>query len=208
MGADNRRKTHMALRRQQDVPYPDSLSRLLNPVGYIKWKMNVIDSARVVYEDCAAQFERQPGLVKALNLEESFQSWFSVTILHVWIVNARLRGEGGRGKDMVQEIFNHIWLDVELKLHQAGVKTKISKIATNLLDSYYGQTLAYDEGVCLGDAVLAAALWRNFFGCRDIDATQLALLVDYTRTQLALIEQTPLEDVIEGRFQFQPFSSV
>ncbi|KAH6575398.1 hypothetical protein BASA62_001919 [Batrachochytrium salamandrivorans] len=68
-----------------------------------------------------------------LGLEESFQGWFSMTILHVWIMNARLRGEGASGKDMKQEVFNHSWLDVEIKLHQAGVKTRISQILLDCL---------------------------------------------------------------------------
>ncbi|KAH6564423.1 hypothetical protein BASA50_009566 [Batrachochytrium salamandrivorans] len=186
----------------QELPYPNGLSKLLNPVGYLKWKMNVIDNARANYEHCAAQFELQANLVKELGLEESFQGWFSMTILHVWIMNARLRGEGASGKDMKQEVFNHIWLDVEIKLHQAGVKTRISQITSGLLDSYYGQTLAYDEGVCCGDAHLAAALWRNFFGGKDVNATQLLRLIEYTRQQLIHVEKTSLEDIIQGKFQF------
>ncbi|KAH6568849.1 hypothetical protein BASA62_005216 [Batrachochytrium salamandrivorans] len=26
----------------QELPYPNGLSKLLNPVGYLKWKMNVM----------------------------------------------------------------------------------------------------------------------------------------------------------------------
>ncbi|KAK5672529.1 Serine carboxypeptidase 3 [Batrachochytrium dendrobatidis] len=190
----------------QELPYPDGLSKLLNPVGYLKWKMNVIDNARANYEHCSAQFEQQPEFVKSLGLDESFQGWFSMTILHVWILNARLRGEGANGKDMKQEVFNHIWLDVEIKLHQAGVKTRISQITSGLLDSYYGQTLAYDEGIYYGDSILAAALWRNFFGGKDVNAVQLLKLIEYTRRQLVHVEQTSLDDILSGKFQFLPAS--
>jgi hypothetical protein len=31
---------------------------------------------------------------------------------------------------------------------------------SDLISTYYGQTLAYDEGLYEGDAILAAALWR------------------------------------------------
>lgn len=83
-----------------------------------------------------------------------------MTILHVWIYNARLRAEGLEGKEMKQEIFDHIWLDVEIKIHKAGVKRQLSKIMSNLVSAYYGQTLAYDEGLYCGDVILAGALWR------------------------------------------------
>jgi len=59
--------------------------------------------------------------LKECQLPETFQSWFSVTVLHMWLYCARLRSEGSLGKEMKQELFNHLWVDVELKLHQAGV---------------------------------------------------------------------------------------
>eukprot|EP00842_Homolaphlyctis_polyrhiza_P004534 jgi/Hompol1/5081/HPOL_004160-RA len=191
--------------QHQDLPFPDPLSKLLNPVGYVKWKMNVIDNARITYELCAAQFEQRSELMRALNIEESFQGWFNMTVLHVWIINTRLRAEGASGKDLQQELFNHIWLDVEIKLHQAGVKTKINKISSSLMESYYGQTLAYDEGLYYGDAFLAAAFWRNFLSANEnVDAVQLARLVSYTRRQLAHVEQVPLQDFLDARLQFLP----
>jgi hypothetical protein len=57
-------------------------------------------------------------------------------------------------------MFEHLWLDVELKLSEAGVKHNFSKIVADLLTSYYGQTLAYDEGLYMGDTFLTSALWR------------------------------------------------
>jgi hypothetical protein len=74
--------------------------------------------------------------------------------------NARLRSEGKEGREMTQEIFEHLWLDIELKLADAGVKHNLSKIVDELLTSFYGQTLAYDEGLCKGNPTLASALWR------------------------------------------------
>lgn len=54
----------------------------------------------------------------------------------------------------------HCRLDVEVKLVQAGVKHNFSKITEDLMASYYGQTLSYDEGLTVGDAYMAEALWR------------------------------------------------
>ncbi len=95
-----------------------------------------------------------------LQLESSFHSWFTITVLHVWMINKRLIYEGPQAKDYMKEIIHHIWLDVELKLHQAGVKTNISKTVQELVSSYQGQCLGYDEGLYYGDALFAAALWR------------------------------------------------
>ncbi|KAJ2996111.1 hypothetical protein HDV02_000164 [Globomyces sp. JEL0801] len=88
--------------------------------------MNVIDNARVSYEQCSFEFEKIRHL---MNLPENFESWFSITILHVWMIHKRLLQEGDIGKEcneisltlVYNEIVSHIWLDVEIKLHQAGV---------------------------------------------------------------------------------------
>lgn len=34
----------------------------------------------------------------------------------------------------------------------------------DMLQQYHGSVAAYDEGLIAGDAILAAAIWRNFFG--------------------------------------------
>ncbi|TPX72126.1 hypothetical protein SpCBS45565_g00677 [Spizellomyces sp. 'palustris'] len=178
------------------------VSKFINPIGYIKWKMSRIDSARHAYEACSLQFEKRPDFLQALNLPDNFQTWFAMTLLHVWIYNARLRAEGLEGKEMKQEIFDHIWLDVEIKIHKAGVKRQLSKIMSNLVSAYYGQSLAYDEGLYYGDAILAGALWRNLLGSQDVDAKQLESLVTYVRKQLQHIDQADRSEILEGRFSF------
>jgi cytochrome b pre-mRNA-processing protein 3 len=92
--------------------------------------------------------------------KEHFRTWFAMTILHVWLVNTRFKAEGLPGKDAKQELFNHIWIDVDIRLNKAGVKARVGKIMEDLVDSYYGQSLAYAEGLVKGDAVLASAIWR------------------------------------------------
>lgn len=83
-----------------------------------------------------------------------------MTILHVWLVNLRFKAEGLPGKDATQELFNHIWIDADIRLNKAGVKARVGKVMEDLVDSYYGQSLAYAEGLVKGDAILASAMWR------------------------------------------------
>ncbi|TPX60561.1 hypothetical protein PhCBS80983_g01756 [Powellomyces hirtus] len=187
---------------RESFPYQNAFSKLLHPIGYIKWKMNRIDSARHGYEACSGQFDKRAYMVKAFNLPDNFQTWFAMTVLHVWMYNARLRAEGLEGKEMKQEMFDHIWLDVEIKIHKAGVKTQISKIMSNLVSAYYGQTLAYDEGLYYGDAILAGALWRNLIASQDVDAAQMEALLTYVRKQLQRIDAADRAEILEGRFSF------
>ena len=58
---------------------------------------------------------------------------------------------------VIDEHFNvnrHVWLDVEIKLSQAGVKTRLNGIVSDLVSSYQGQTLAYDEGIPFDPIIL------------------------------------------------------
>ncbi|TPX31559.1 hypothetical protein SmJEL517_g05148 [Synchytrium microbalum] len=163
------------------------------------WRMNKIDSARVAYEKCSHAFENnKPFFVKELGLPDAFSSWFAITVLHVWMYTARLRAEQGEGKELSQEIFNHLWLDVEMKLHKAGVKHRINARITELLGSFYGQTLAYDEGLATSDAIFAAALYRNVFGGREVKPTTVEALLKYVRSKVQVVDSADSAAILDG----------
>jgi hypothetical protein len=154
--------------------------------------MKLIDDARNTYESCSKQFDNQSKLITTLKLDPSFETWFTFLILHLWLIERKSKTLGTSillilgdyGKQFQQEMFNHLWLDVEIKLHNAKA-TQISKITQNLLASYYGHMLSYNEGLSDGAPTLAAALWRNVLFARgDITAHQLHELLDYTVRRL------------------------
>ncbi|KAI8906922.1 ubiquinol-cytochrome C chaperone-domain-containing protein [Gorgonomyces haynaldii] len=184
------------------MEYPDHVSKIMDPVGYVKWKMLLIDVARESYEKCSFQFENKKPQLQEWGLDLNFQTWFNFTVLHVWLVSSRLRTEGKLGHELQQEIFNHIWLDVEIKLHQAGVKTRINKITDNLIGSYYGQTLAYDEGLKKGKPVLASALWRNLYAAQQMDLVKIKSMVEYTEAHLEMLNKLEPVQVLNREFTF------
>ena len=54
------------------------------------------------------------------NLPDNFQSWFSVTQLHVWMLMVHLRAEGN-GKLYIQELVNRFFEDAEDRIRSHGV---------------------------------------------------------------------------------------
>ncbi|KAI8811982.1 ubiquinol-cytochrome C chaperone-domain-containing protein, partial [Cladochytrium replicatum] len=182
--------------------------RFLNPVRYMKWRMSKIDTGRGVYEMCSTQCEKQLWLSQDAKLESNFQAWFSLVVLHMWMHGVRLRAEGQPGKDMNQEIVDHLWLDVEIQLSKAGgcVRFKIDSTVQGLLSEYYGQILAYDEGLARGDGVFSAAIWR-YSAIININRSSLFtiqfLLVSNFRQQLTMLDHTPTSDLLSGKFSFQ-----
>lgn len=101
-------------------------------------------------------------------LPPSFQTWFSITTLHVWLVSCRFRSlPAPVGHTYVQEFINHMFIDMEYRIRGPYAVTQgrlIKGYMKDLLEQYHGSIAAYDEGLVRGDAVLAAALWRNMFG--------------------------------------------
>ncbi|KAJ3026672.1 UNVERIFIED_CONTAM: hypothetical protein HDU68_005258 [Siphonaria sp. JEL0065] len=170
---------------------------LTNPFGTIKLKMSKIDHARYAYESCSLQFYENNKFMERFNLPDNLQSWFNVTVLHVWMYSAQLKTLGPEGKEMCQELFATLLLDIEIRLNKAGVRTSLDRILSDLISSYYGQILAYDEGLALGgDAVLASALWRNAFqAADDVTAEELKEMVEYVRIQLQYLDRKELTDM-------------
>ena len=57
-----------------------------------------------------------------LSMPDSFQSWFIVAHLHVWLCTVRLREEGEDGKFVMHEMVRIFWDDVEQKMTAMGVR--------------------------------------------------------------------------------------
>ncbi|KAI9355370.1 ubiquinol-cytochrome C chaperone-domain-containing protein [Zopfochytrium polystomum] len=172
--------------------FSDVVGIVTNPFKFLKSKMEGLDNAQLAYEACSRQYNEENNLVQRFNLPDNFQTWFNITVIHLWLCSAKLRALGAPGNELRQEMFNLLWVDVELRLSKSGVKHNLNKIVTDLLSSYYGQTLAYDEGLVLGDAVLAAALWRNVYLGGDASAQSLQELVEYIHMQMQHLDESDL----------------
>lgn len=64
-------------------------------------------------------------------------------------------------------------------------------------------TAGFDEGLCKGDAVLAAAIWRNLFDSKpDVDVELLAVITSYVRRVLSGLDKVSDETIYAGRIEF------
>jgi len=89
-------------------------------------------------------------------------------------------------------------MDLVHGLSQRGVRTKYLK---DMFDQYRGAVLSYDQGLVEGDAVLAAAIWRNVFkGRQDVDCVGLAEIVGWCRMRIDWLGRMGDEDFIRGGF--------
>lgn len=91
-------------------------------------------------------------------------------------------------------------MTINHNMHAHGTRNRYLK---DLYVQWRGLLAAYDEGLVRGDAVLAAAVWRNVFKANsDVDIRALAQIVSYMRTYLAYLDGLPDEQVALGHLEF------
>jgi cytochrome b pre-mRNA-processing protein 3 len=175
------------------------LAKLL---GYNLPSSLAIRASRDLYTHCALAAENKAFYVDVCGLPDNFHTWFAITQLHVWMLMVRLRPEK-HGKAYTQELVNRFFEDVEERIRSHGIIQDRIVAATvkDHLMAFRGGVLAYDEGMCKTDAVLAAALWRNV--CRDTPFDkELAYLVRHVRHQLVALDRWPSERLLRGDIKF------
>ncbi|KMU85523.1 ubiquinol cytochrome-c reductase assembly protein Cbp3 [Coccidioides immitis H538.4] len=142
-----------------------------------------------------------------LGLLPTFSSWSQVTFLHMYLVTVRLRAlpSPESFQTFARHLFDHFSnhaedrMDVMHGIVSRPIRVKYLK---DLFIQWRGVLAAYDEGLVKGDAVLAAAVWRNLYKGsytdaqgrgEDVDWNNISQIVLYMRK--VLTELAPLEEV-------------
>lgn len=87
--------------------------------------------------------------------------------------------------------------------HEMSSRTVRNKALKDLWLQWRGVQLGYDEGLVKGDAVFAAAVWRNVFKANEgVDLGDLGRVVGYMRREIWKLGKVGDEVVYEGRVKF------
>lgn len=127
------------------------------------------------------------------NLPNTFNSWFLVTELHVWMILLRAMAEGSEsgedGRFMRNCIVEAMWDDVNKRAKKLGASNPsgVRKQIQVLSEQFQAALLAYDEGIMADDKVLASALWRRFFEKNCENYENLEALVKYVRLNVSTL---------------------
>nr|POF05938.1 cbp3-like protein [Quercus suber] len=142
-----------------------------------------------------------------LGLPVTFQSWAQVLFLHMWLVTARLR-RFPRAHVAVwhQNLLDHFFYAAEDRMvvwHNLAARGTRNKYLKDLFLQWRGVLLSYDEGLMNGDAVLAAAIWRNLFkASEEVDVEDVAIVTAYVRAEMLRLEGLSDEVVSAGQITF------
>ncbi|CCX05643.1 ubiquinol-cytochrome C chaperone-domain-containing protein [Pyronema domesticum] len=174
------------------------------------------DVTKELYTECALQAAYVDGVdftpsakfwYETCNRPPTFQSWSQVTVLHMWMLAARMRAlDKGRVKTWQQHFIDHFFYDSEDKMvKRYGIKRASERggYMKDLYHQYRGMTAAFDEGLVKGDAVMATAIWRNVFSAQeDVDLEVLATVTSYVRRAVSKLSMVDDDVVLTGRVKF------
>ncbi|KAI8947657.1 hypothetical protein F4801DRAFT_582193 [Xylaria longipes] len=182
----------------------------------------VVAATKEIYDACskAAPYKIDPIAIKAgtipktpegedigegkgmwhddFKLPPTFSTWSQVTMLHMYLVFARLRNlDRDAARSWQAQLVDHFFFDAEERMdlgHGISSRALRGKYLKDLFVQWRGIVAAYDEGVAKNDAVLASAIWRNVFKAReDINVRDLAAIVSWMRLSLKMLDQMPDE---------------
>jgi cytochrome b pre-mRNA-processing protein 3 len=86
-------------------------------------------------------------------------------------------------------------------IHSGSIRSRYLK---DLFSQWRGVIVSYDEGILKGDAILAAAIWRNAFkGRPDVDAKSLAQIVGWMRRELVRLQEAEDVDIASANWTFE-----
>lgn len=161
-----------------------------------------------LYSACVHGIQYE-DLSDACEMPDTFQSWFTITILHVWMAMVRLKSEGKHGDKLINCIVDLMWKDVEERMKLLGGVTSSERKESirAFAEQFNGCVLAFDEGLLGDDRVLAAALWRNLFRCgKHANLESIGLLVEYVRKQIRCLERQDSDHILmTGKIKWLPF---
>ncbi|KAM8707878.1 hypothetical protein ACLKA7_014928 [Drosophila subpalustris] len=178
------------------------LKRVLTKVGFTpNTKARLKVTSHLLYESVADKIN-YVAFFRDFNLPNTFNSWFLVTELHVWLLLMRSMAEGSEtgedGRFLRNCIVEAMWGDVNTRAKKLGANnpSRTRQQIETLSEQFQAALIAYDEGIMSDDRVLACALWRRFFEMECDDYTQIERLVKYVRKQTVMLDSLTREEFI------------
>ncbi|ESN93454.1 hypothetical protein HELRODRAFT_88673, partial [Helobdella robusta] len=135
---------------------------------------------------CCIELVSHDTFIREFGLSDTFNSWFRVLELHLWMLMVRLSDEGKDGLALRNSIINYMWQDIDKKTKKLGVSTMTARRegVMDISEQFKAALFSYDEGLLGDDKQLAGALWRNFFDKNCNNAHDLERMVEYVRKQV------------------------
>ncbi|KAK7460361.1 hypothetical protein BaRGS_00038889 [Batillaria attramentaria] len=171
------------------------LSKIKWDFGFItglKYPKSVLNMSGFRMYICCTEMVDHAQFFAELDLPDTFNSWFLVTDLHIWLCMVRLANLGKDGRLLRNCLVKALWEDLEERSKQLGNAASLTarrEGVRQMADVFHASLFALDEGLLGTDRDLAGAVWRILLEMRDdVDPQHLELLVSYIRKQVAHLD--------------------
>lgn len=120
-------------------------------------------------------------------MANTFNTWFLITEIHVWMLMVRAMAERDRGQLIRNSIVESLWADAltRSKTMAPDDSRLVKKQIEELSGQFQYAIVSYDEGLTKDDRQLASALWKRFFNSNCDDYEHIELMVKYIRLNVS-----------------------
>lgn len=148
---------------------------------------------------------RQPVFFRDLGVPDSVDGRFDMLALHVFLVFQRLKGQGPRGADLAQALYDVAIQDMEASLRQLGAgDAGVGKRIRVMTEALQGRFVAYDAALAGSQLDIEGAVRRNLYGTVEPNAEAVRVVARYLRQAKDLADRQPLDRILRGHFEFPP----
>jgi len=156
-----------------------------------------------LYGSIMAQ-SRDPYFYATLKVPDTVDGRFDMLVMHTYLVVARLRDGDEEATELSQELFDHMFRDMDHALRELGVGDMgISKRIQKMAAKFYGRGEAYDEALGQpGDTALHESIGRNVFAGMEPPAGSVEKLAAYLRLAQASLDEQLLDKLCAGTVRF------
>lgn len=139
-----------------------------------------------------------------LHVPDTVDGRFDMLTVHAFLLTARLRSGDAAAHALSQDVFDHMFRDMDQALREMGVGDMgIGKRIQKMASKFYGRARAYEAALAEpGDDALCAALGRNVYAGVAPPAAAVAQLAAYMRRACADLDAQPMADLMAGRVHF------
>lgn len=162
------------------------------------------EAGRRLYAAAVAE-ARRPELYQRLGVPDTMEGRFELYTLHVLLLIERLRGEGPRGAETMQALFDAYVKGLDDAMREIGVgDTSVGKKVRKMGEAFYGRGKSYAAAIAAlpNEVPLTAFLARTALAGQPAErAPQLAGEVLAKRRALAA---GAMDDLLAGEPNWRP----
>lgn len=142
---------------------------------------------------------------RQLGVPDSVDGRFDMVAIHAFVIFQRLKGQGDRGAQLAQALYDVFIKDMEASLRQLGAgDAGVGKRIRVMTEALQGRMVAYEAALAGTQIDLEGAVRRNLYGTVDPEMDSVRAIANYLKRAKELADRQPVDRILRGVFEFPP----